>query len=710
MPFTISEYPLPPKESNRQYIQPTSEFKRQVIKVFLLCVLFLLSYIAVVTMALGIAALVVLLVGAIALEAPNTLTLLLVIGGLGLAVMIVIFVFNSLVIKLNRGREGAVQIFENDEPLLFEFIRRVTTEAGSSFPKKIFLVEDVNAMVAYDSVFLSMFFPQRKNLYIGAGLVNSLTISEFKGVLGHEFGHFSQKSMALGAYVYHFNLIIHKILFDNERYNNALTNWGNSTWYFRIFKELASLIIQAMQWIMRKVYVLLNKEHMNLSRQMEFHADAVAASVSGSRSNITAQYRSDFATECYTELLNFYGTLIRENWKAENIYTHHFKLMQLYAAKYKIPLNNGLPMIDANSFDLLGKCRIIIKDQWASHPDTSDRVAFFSEMNIDAGLVDNSAWELFSDAARIQQKFTDKLYEDVQFEDSPLLLSAEEFEVKYLDHLGSTSLQSEFNGYYNNRNIERFELEYSEMEAGGALSGDLFSDNYSRLPALIANLENDINVLASLSEGNTGIRSFDFDGEKFPAYEAEIIKGRLNKELEEATLKITDHDKAIYHYTLGVCTSANERTQLKLAYADMFRQIELAELDLKLYNEMIDVVNPVYTTMQHEDIKIQVMQIIRKEKELKERFEALLNDDKLIAEDSLTEYLKCIEKLVNSDHIYYTSAQYLNDEIQVLNDAMNAFVSITIDYNFLVKKSALGFQNNILKRQTALAQAEPQTL
>ena len=41
---------------------------------------------------------------------------------------------------------------------------------------------------------------------------------------------------------------------------------------------------------------------------------------------------------------------------------------------------------------------------------------------------------------------------------------------------------------------------------------------------------------------------------------------------------------------------------------------------------------------------------------------------------------------------------------------MNAFVSITIDYNFLVKKSALGFQNNILKRQTALAQAEPQTL
>jgi Zn-dependent protease with chaperone function len=710
MPFTISEYPLPPKEPNRQYIQPTSEFKRQVIKVFLLCVLFLLTYIVVVAIALGLAALIVLLAGAVALAVPNIVTFLLILGGFGLAVMIVIFVFNSLVIKLNRGREGAVQIFEKDEPLLFEFTRRVTTEAGSSFPKKIFLVEDVNALVAYDSVLLSMFFPQRKNLYIGAGLINSLTISEFKGVLGHEFGHFSQKSMTLGAYVYHFNLIIHKILFDNERYNTAFTNWGNSSWYFRIFKELASLIIQAIQWVMRKVYVLLNKEHMSLSRQMEFHADAVAASVSGSRSNITAQYRSDFAMECYTELLNFYGTLIRENRKAENVYTHHFKLMQLYAAKYKIHLNNGLPMIDANSFDLFGKSRIMIKDQWASHPNTSDRVAFFSEMNIDAGLVDNSAWELFSDAARIQQEFTDKLYEDVQFEQAPLLLSVEEFEVKYIDHMASTSLQPKFNGYYDNRNIERFELETSDNEVCSSLSTDLFSDDFTRLPALIVNLENDINVLESLSEGNTGIRSFDFDGEKFPAYEAEIIKGRLKKELEEARLKISDHDKSIYHYTLGLCTSVTEKAQLKQAYAAMFLQFELAELDLKLYNEMIDVVNPVYTTMQHADIKIQVLQIIRKEKELKGRFQELLSNEKLIAEDSLAEYLKCIEKLINSDHIYYTSEQYLNDEIQLLNDALNAFLSITIEYNFLVKKHALGLQNNVLNKQGALEQAEPQIL
>jgi Zn-dependent protease with chaperone function len=40
---------------------------------------------------------------------------------------------------------------------------------------------------------------RRKNLQIGIGLVNSVTVSEFKAVLAHEFGHFSQRSMKVAA-------------------------------------------------------------------------------------------------------------------------------------------------------------------------------------------------------------------------------------------------------------------------------------------------------------------------------------------------------------------------------------------------------------------------------------------------------------------------------------------------------------------------------
>jgi Zn-dependent protease with chaperone function len=37
-----------------------------------------------------------------------------------------------------------------------------------------------------------MFLPIKKNLQIGLGLVNSLNVSEFKAVMAHEFGHFTQ--------------------------------------------------------------------------------------------------------------------------------------------------------------------------------------------------------------------------------------------------------------------------------------------------------------------------------------------------------------------------------------------------------------------------------------------------------------------------------------------------------------------------------------
>ena len=54
----------------------------------------------------------------------------------------------------------------------------------------------------YDLSLINFFFPTRKNLEIGLGLTNVLTISEFKAVLAHEFGHFAQKSMAVGRWVY----------------------------------------------------------------------------------------------------------------------------------------------------------------------------------------------------------------------------------------------------------------------------------------------------------------------------------------------------------------------------------------------------------------------------------------------------------------------------------------------------------------------------
>ena len=60
----------------------------------------------------------------------------------------------------------------------------------------------VNTGVFYDLSIANLLIPSRKNLEIGLGLVNVLTLGELKAVVAHEFGHFAQRTMAVGRWVY----------------------------------------------------------------------------------------------------------------------------------------------------------------------------------------------------------------------------------------------------------------------------------------------------------------------------------------------------------------------------------------------------------------------------------------------------------------------------------------------------------------------------
>lgn len=97
--------------------------------------------------------------------------------------------------KSTIDRSGWLEIAEEEEPKLFELIESISKEIGTNFPQKVYLGIGVDAMVFYDSNFRNLFFPSRENLMIGLGLVNSMSESELKAILAHEFGHFTQRSL-----------------------------------------------------------------------------------------------------------------------------------------------------------------------------------------------------------------------------------------------------------------------------------------------------------------------------------------------------------------------------------------------------------------------------------------------------------------------------------------------------------------------------------
>jgi Zn-dependent protease with chaperone function len=148
-----------------------------------------------------------------------------------------------------RDLSDLVEITREEQPRLFAFIDGLVGETGAPSPKRVYLSPDVNAAVFYDTSFLSLFLPVRKNLLIGLGLVNALNVSELKGVLGHELGHFAQSSMRVGAYVYIANGIIHDLVWGRDRWDDALDAATRVDVRIAVF----AWILAGIVWALRRV-------------------------------------------------------------------------------------------------------------------------------------------------------------------------------------------------------------------------------------------------------------------------------------------------------------------------------------------------------------------------------------------------------------------------------------------------------------------------
>jgi len=683
-------YPLRPSGLTHGITNFNADFTREVVKVLFLCIAFVLLYILLFVGVLSIAIAVSGLGIWLAAEVKGLVIIMVTIGAIGMGVMLIVFMLKSLAVKKADPIATIGEVTRSSEPQLYEFILQVCKEAKAPSPNKIFLTNDVNAFVSYDSTFLSLFFPVRKNLYIGLGLVNSTTISEFKAVIAHEFGHFSQGSMRFGSYVHHFNQIIFRIVEDNPSYNESVERWANYSTYFAFFARINIYLIQGVQEIMGNFYKLLNKGYMGLSRQMEFHADAIAATVAGPAPLISGLYRLDLAMTSYDMLLGYYNEQVKENLKADNLYSHHFKLIQLLAERQNVAFENGFPIIGAEQNNQLGGSRIVVKDQWASHPSIEDREHALRKLNINADVSQESAWHLFSDAISLQTEQTRKIYNEIVFSEEPRLLDVEEFAVRYTQFLTIRTFNPEYKGYYDNRYVAPFDLLLSG--APESLLLDLFDDRYLRLPKVTASLEADIFMLESIAVKGSGYRSFDFDGIRHDIKAADEVKRQINAELEQSRTALAEHDQRIYTAARTNALHIGREKELEDAFMGMFKQAALTAEDLERYNDLMQEVSKAYSRLPFDHIELLVSTIIQKEKGVRRRLQEFVDDDSVRKMNVFKDNAEVIAVFLDNNHVYFNGETYLEDQLNILIQACNAFLDISNEYCFMIKKDALDRQ------------------
>lgn len=628
------------------------------------------------------------------------LSLIIGISLIFIGLLVLIFLLRYSFQRKKTDLSGMIEIHRTDQPQLFEFIGTIAQKSQNKFPKKIYITDNVNACVFYNSAFLSMFFPNRKNLCIGLGLVNSLTKSEFEAILAHEFGHFSQKSMKVGSYVYNVNQIIYNLVYNNSHYP-LLQTWANIHFIFALSARIGAGIIQGIQWILRKLYNVVNLNYMGLSREMEFHADSIAASLTSPESLIRGLLVTSFSDSVYQDTLAFNGDWIKQNKKAGNIYPQHAYAINFWANKYKMEVVNGLPVMDEETALRLNKnkSRITIKDQWASHPTMEDRISRLKEANKTTFTpLTQPAWDYFKNKTGLQEELTNLLYKSVHFNQDPQIITLDEFKEKYSHAKNKYSFDPLYKEFYDNHPIKK--LDINTVDSGQinpeTTITDIFKDENIDLLYKEKGINDDLYVLGLIDSGSIEIHSFDFEGKKYRAKYAYDLSLKLKKEKEEIEASVHSIDCTAFLYFYSLAKSKEEEAQLQSSYNVYFITEEEHTKNIGLYNEMIEATQFIKEYNQLETIEQNMRTVKHKETDLKNKLSSLVKHEKI---DQLIdpERKAVIEKYLSTDWQYFTGSTYNYEGLDSLFGGIQALLTLSEDIRFTVKKELLDFQIKLLK-------------
>lgn len=571
-------------------------------------------------------------------------------------------------------------------------IDEIVKEAETNFPKKVYLSNDVNASVFYDSSFWSMFFPIQKNLTIGVGLINTTTKQELKAILSHEFGHFSQRSMKVGSYVYNVNQIIFNLVNDDASYRNSIEKFASFSGYFSIFASLAIFITSKIQWVLAKMYSYVNIRHMALSREMEFHADEVAANIAGSVSLEESLLRLELANNSYNNVLNFYEARISKNQSSKNIYREQFFVMNFLADQSELETKYDLPYVKLTESGLFNKSKLNIENQWASHPSTEDRVAKLRQLNIVKYTDNQPAKDLFKDFQKTEEKLTAKLFSNVKYEPGRTDLELETFKTEFETQYQKDSFNKIFNNYYDNKNPD------SEVQEN-LLSEDiqfdhLFDNEKVELVYTLIALESDKKTIEAIASKEFILKTFDYDGRKYKATEAKKLIPEIDQSIAEVKAQIVKNDSDIYNYFLKISEKQGRKPEFIRTYQSFCDYDKQYDDKFKLYTDLVNATAFISTQTPFERIRNNFIALKSLEDQLKQEIRFHLQNPLLILEISEKE-IKDLKDYIEKEHIYFRNEEYFDSNLQLLMKAINMLPYFLHRKYFMSKKEVLSLMKDL---------------
>jgi Zn-dependent protease with chaperone function len=576
---------------------------------------------------------------------PSWITFLLGTGIIIAGCSLVFFVIKFAFTRDIEDDSHLVEINKEEQPRLFDFLKKLTDETGTAFPSEVYLSGDVNAAVYIRPTFMNMFFPARKNLVIGVGLVNVVNLSEFKAIMAHEFGHFSQKSLKIGPFIYNVNRVIFNMLFENTGYVRFIQRWSSVNWILSLFGLLTLKLMEFIQWILRGMYKLINVNYYSLSREMEHNADDIAASVAGGNNLMSGLKKISPASDAYDYAIELAYELSRENKKMKNIY--FAQTCNLLNSQYQEK-----------------RSRVNFKNQWASHPSHEERKRHLDQLNINLAATEKSAWLIFDDAASVQVSLTDNFYRNMSKDAQSEVIDGADYENWAAEHKRKYGFPDIYKGFYNNRYllIGRSDIESLKTHVVEMSPEEIFTEENGRLYSTMIDYKNDLNIVNAIASKDIKVKTFDFDGKKYDATDSAEVRERLQLDINILERKIHELESAAFVYYYNKFPDKSHITDLYLHFfnrQDISKKyaVRIEEGTRALYSIQngitVDEANKVGE-------KLRLLEIVF----LKEAYEEIGHDN--IRDDELR---KKLADFKSKSYMYFSGDSFMPNEVQEFNNA-----------------------------------------
>jgi Zn-dependent protease with chaperone function len=463
-----------------------------------------------------------------------------------------VFMWKALVFVKHRHAIDDIEVTAQEQPRLFAFINRLADEAGAPRAHRVFLSPRVNAAVFYDLSVLNLLFPSRKNLEIGLGLVNAVSLGELKAVLAHEFGHFGQRSMAVGRWVYIAQQIAAHIIAKRDALDSFLRGLSRVDLRIAWVGWLLSLIVWSIRSLMETVFRLVVLAQRALSREMEYQADLVAVSLTGSDALIHALYKLNVADEAWERALAFADAEVREKRGVSDL----FAVQKHITEKLRHVLDDPrygdvapLPQDKPQEHRVFKTALAQPPRMWSTHPANSEREQNAKRRYVAAKIDERSAWEVFDGVADLKQSMTVHVFRAVQeAADVPLEQSLakldEQFARAYYDR--------SYRGAYLGRPLARHAKQVADLYAPALLAEHIAAELAAIYPqslsddlAKLRGLEEEKATLQGLKEGFLTVSGgvIRYRGKDLKRGELQDALDEVQGELDKARATVLAHDR-----------------------------------------------------------------------------------------------------------------------------------------------------------------------